>query len=51
MNQSVERTAATPVAVSTSKCEVPPKEETTARSRPLASESLASRCWAAWSTS
>lgn len=43
MNQSVERTAATPVAVSTSKCGRPVSVDTTARSRPSPSDSVASR--------
>src|SRR5215472_7212741 len=43
INQSVERTAATLVAVSTSKCGRPPSTGTTARSRPSPSDNLASR--------
>src|SRR5271167_1998291 len=43
MNQSVERTAATPVAVSTSKCGGPLSAGTTARNRPSPSDNVASR--------
>jgi hypothetical protein len=43
MNQSVERTAVTPVAVSTSKGVAPLSELTTARNRPLPSDNVAAR--------
>src|SRR5205823_4413171 len=43
MNESVERTAATPVAVSTSKCGTPLRTDITARSRPVPTDNVAAR--------